>query len=500
MKKLLLHISLVTFLLTASAVTLSAQTSNNFNQRDDTYTLLGLKRAKQSFETARSEFDRQKELFARGLINELELQKSKNVYVDAEVNYQQSLLAVIFEAQYVTLTRAIKYQGPEGDKRVKITLMNTSGGSAEFQKLIKVDDELFRSLQPGVIPNVYVSLLNNELAIVSQPYEAKIEELVYGKPVELDFRMLQDLDQVNISIIYGNGVERTLKVILQKDESVNQVLVQSEQFSQEVDLGSSTSFDLTLELFSVKSSNFSLEVLNLPKQIGRFFKSRNGKVRLTQVKFTESSKTKIAALEISLPDRPGNEVIMNKAIPFYVLVMLNEELSKIRKSKEKHWTEDEIKELNVGYVKLELVPRGKGELLVRAPQLFQSISSDESAVVNLDFINEGSHRLDNIELRADLPINWTKQFEPNSIENLTISAEKRVKLTITPPADVAPGKYNIRVRTSGMSNGQPVNGEDKTITIEIKSETSIKGTLAILSLIGLLIGGIVMYGIRLSKR
>ena len=53
---------------------LAAQTSSNFNQRDDTYTLLGLKRAKQSFETARAEYDRQKTLYDKGLINNVELE------------------------------------------------------------------------------------------------------------------------------------------------------------------------------------------------------------------------------------------------------------------------------------------------------------------------------------------------------------------------------------------------------------------------------------------
>jgi len=63
-----------------------------------------------------------------------------------------------------------------------------------------------------------------------------------------------------------------MKIFLQKDESVNKVLVQSEQFSQEAELGTSATFDLTLELFSGASTTYSLEVVNLPQQINRFFK------------------------------------------------------------------------------------------------------------------------------------------------------------------------------------------------------------------------------------
>jgi hypothetical protein len=113
-----------------------------------------------------------------------------------------------------------------------------------------VEDELFRSLQPDVTHNIYVSLLNADNAIVSQPYEAKIDLLRFGEPQKLDFTLLQDLDAVTVFLIYGNGNQRSMKIFLQKDASVNRVLVQSEQFSQEVDLGEAASFDLTLELFS----------------------------------------------------------------------------------------------------------------------------------------------------------------------------------------------------------------------------------------------------------
>ena len=38
------------------------QSSSFFNQRDDQYTLLGLKRAKEAYDVAKTEYDRQLEL------------------------------------------------------------------------------------------------------------------------------------------------------------------------------------------------------------------------------------------------------------------------------------------------------------------------------------------------------------------------------------------------------------------------------------------------------
>ena len=138
----------------------SAQVASNFNQRDDKYRLLGLKRAKEVYETAKRDMDRRQELFQEGLLSEAELDRARSTYAEAEVNYQQSLLAVIFEAQYVSVIGAVKFQGADGSKRVRLEIANTSGGGEEYQKLLGVEEALFRSLQPDLINSVYVSVQN----------------------------------------------------------------------------------------------------------------------------------------------------------------------------------------------------------------------------------------------------------------------------------------------------------------------------------------------------
>ncbi|MCH8021064.1 hypothetical protein IH785_14525 [candidate division KSB1 bacterium] len=488
------------FLLVFCCSSLLAQTGVPFNQRDDQYRLLGLKRAKEAYEYSHKEYNRKKELFEENLISELDLSRSRNSFADAEVNYQQSLLAVLFEGQYVTVVEAVKYQKENGRKHVRLKLANTSGGGAEFKKLVNIDDELFRSLQPDIINDVYVSLLNEENTIISLPYEAKIEQLKYGHPVNLDFALLQDLDAVTVNLVYGSGSTRSPKIYLQKDATVNKVIVQSEQFSQEVELGGSASYDLTLELFSAETNTFKLEVVNLPSQINRFFKDPGSEARLSQFKFTESTDTRRAALQVYLPDRPTAEVVIDQSISFYVLVVPRAQAPEIGNTRERQWSQDEIEALNVGYVKLDLVPRGVGKLLVRAQQLFYSIKPDETVSMNIELINEGSRRLNNVEIEADPPLNWTKQVEPAIVPVLKVSEEKRIGLSFTPPADVAVGRYEVRIRTSSLSDDQPISGEDKTVTIEIQPETNILGTAIIILLIVGLVLGIVIYGIRLSRR
>ncbi len=477
-----------------------AQSNSFFNQRDDQYRLLGLKRAKESYDVARSEYDRQNELFKRGLITQADVDRARSVFSDAEVNYQQSLLAVLFEQQFVSVIGAMKYHAKDGGRKVKLTLANMSSGTEEFQKLVNIDDKLFRSLQPDVISNVYVSLFNDENAIISQPYEIKIPELRSGAPQTIDFTLLQELDAVTVSIIYGRGSQRSMKIFLQKDISVNKVAIQSEQFSQEVDLGSTANYDLTLELFSGSGNTFGLEAVNLPQEIIRNFKDASNQARLSQVKFTESSTSKRASLEVKMPDRPTTTVAMDQPITFYVLALPADRTARPDDLSSRTWTESEIAALGVGYAKLELLPRGRGRLLVRSPQLYHSIDEGGSVEVVMDVVNEGSRRLDNIKLTADVPLNWTKQIDPATIPSLQIGEESRVKLTLKPADDVAAGKYEVRIQFEAASGGQPVTGEDKTVTIEVRAGANIFGTVLLVLLIIGLVGTIVVFGIRLTKK
>ena len=303
-----------------------------------------------------------------------------------------------------------------------------------------------------------------------------------------------------MTIIYGNGSSRTLKIFLQKDNSANTVAVQSQQFSQEAELGKTATYDLTLELFSGANNTFSLEVVNLPQQINRYFRDVATNARLTQIKFTEASNTMKAALDVSLPDRPTERVTMDKPIPFYVLVVPAARLEEIRNLQKKTREEADIKRLNVGYVRLDLLPRGKGRLLVRAPQLYFTVKPDGKVEMAVDVVNEGTRRLDNVKIDVDVPLNWTKMVEPQMIPKLDIDEDHRVTITAIPPNGISVGRYELRLRTSGLSDNEPVNAEDKTVTAEILAETSVIGTILLVAAILGLIGGMVMFGIRLSKR
>ena len=181
-----------------------------------------------------------------------------------------------------------------------------------------------------------------------------------------------------------------------------------------------------------------MEVVNLPKQINRYFIDPKSNARLSQFKFTESTNTREAALQVFLPNRPTDEVIISRPIPFYILIIPHSKLEGFQNVNSEEWTQERIEQLNVGYVKLEIVPRGIGKLFVKAPQLFYSVNTGEDVQATINIKNDGTIRLNNTKIETDLPLNWKQLLNPQIIPSLNIDEEISVNIQLIPPEDITP--------------------------------------------------------------
>jgi hypothetical protein len=495
MKRLLLV--LVLCLSFGTPVALFSQQGTYYNPRDDQYKLLGLKRALDAYNISKAEYERQKALFDRGLVSKSDLGRVENTFHDAEVNYQQSFLAVIYERRYIAIQKAVKSQLPNGQRHVKITLANMTSGTNEIKRILNIEEGLYSLVQPDVITDVYVALLNDAGAIISQPYEIKIEALKVGENPTIEFTLLQDVDVATVRLIYSQNQDAK-KIYFQKDAASNRVAIVTEQFSQEAPLASTATYRMRMELFSSSENTFRLEVANLPLQLNVYFQDPQTQARLTQVKYTQGVNTKDVSLNVLLPARANDELKIDQPIKFFVFAI--PQSSGIRIDRTKIMTEEQVRAMGIGYAQLELVPRGIGQFQIRAQQLYYEINPDQTVSMTLDVVNEGSRWLDNVRIDADLPLNWTKVIDPNTVDRLDPSSERRISFTFKPPQDVGVGKYDIRVRITGRSDNQPLEAEPKTVTIQISAKASIFGTAAIVLLIVGLVVGIVVFGIRLTKR
>jgi uncharacterized membrane protein len=508
-----LHIKILSarsaFVLVWAVYLLFAHAANAqmLNQRDDSYPLLGLKRAKNAYDIVKADFERREKLFTENLISREEFDRARQAFSEAEVNFQQSLLAALFAKQVVSVDKAVKYQGKDGRKHVRLSLKNLSGASAELKKLATLDEEMMRLIQPDVINNVFVSLLNAENAVVSNPYESKLNQLTYGKSATLDFALLQDLDAVTVSLVYGNGTSRSPKIFLQKDETGNQVAIQSRVFSLEATLGAMSAYNLTLDMFGGMNSTFRFEVIGLPKEITYTFVDESTNTRVTQLKPSEGTTSRRVSLQLFLPDRASGDVKIDSTISFYVIVVPNtkpvalENLTTETGSPNTAAIEKLVAEKSgIGSLRLDLIPKGVGRVTVRAPQLYHLVKSGNAVTLTVDVVNEGSRRLDNIELKLDVPLGWTKTLTPPVVASLQTGEEKTVEIRLEPPSNTPVGKYEARLKTSARSESQPIYAEDKLITLDVPAEANVIGTsLLVLFILGL-VGGMVFFGIRLSRR
>ena len=71
----------------------------------------------------------------------------------------------------------------------------------------------------------------------------------WGKVATADFELLKDAENLTVSLNYNNRKDEK-NIYLKKDASVNVIDISSMQFSQEADLSSKATYDLTLERFS----------------------------------------------------------------------------------------------------------------------------------------------------------------------------------------------------------------------------------------------------------
>jgi len=320
-----------------------------------------------------------------------------------------------------------------------------------------------------------------------------------GKTCTVDFNLLRDTESLQVELNY-QGKKDQKSIYLEKDTSANLVDINSTQFSQEADLGSQATYDLTLERFSESEDVYSLLVFNLPPQVSAEFIDTETNARLSQIKFTQGVNTKRLSLKIYLPDRDDREVVIDKPISFYALVLSKTAFAKLGDLPRTGLSQERIDAVPAGKVRLELLPRGVGRIEVRATTLYHEITLGDSVAMTITVRNAGTRRLDNIRITTDNPLNWRSVIRPDLIRSLDPEKEQEVRIALIPPADAGVGAQEVKIRTEAMANNRPVQTDDKTVRIQVQAKTPLLFTsLLVLALIALVVG-IVVFGIKISRR
>jgi hypothetical protein len=448
----------------------------------------------------KGEFDRALKLQESGLISDQEFVQKRTAHLQAQVDYQEALISFMGSEARISVASAVKYQDKTGKKFVRVSLRYSSKELKQLEELNIDAKDIFPLDFLKEIKDVYVSL-RSEGKIISNPYEKTIQSLALEQEKQVTFQLLKDVENLEVNIFYS-GKDETTSVYLQKGISANIVTVNSAQFSQEADLESEATFDLSLEKFSGEANVFRLRVVNLPQQISYEFVDTQTQARLSQIKFTEGVTSMQLSLRLFLPRNADEQVVIDQPIEFYCLALDGEQSSRLNEmlSGSSLLDEKDVDSLRSGSVKLEIIPRGVGKIEVLAVSLYHEIKVGQSVSMEIRVKNAGTRRLDNIRILTDLPLNWRSEIQPDLIPSLDQGREEIVAIDFLPPEDIYVGDYEPRIKTECIADNRQVESEDKIVRIHVTAKTNVLGiSLLVLFLVGLLVG-IVVFGIKLTRR
>lgn len=461
--------------------------------------LLDLKKAKAGYDAASQKYDNDLKLFNEKAVSLNDLNKSKNELLSREVDYQKLILQLISQQSYITIDRAVKYQSQGGEKRVKISLKSALEGNSDYLQQFSDHNDVFTpEMKAGKVFNIYVSIVDIESqTIIGSPYEYRIASIALGGEGSADFELLKDVENLRVELSYNNRKDGK-NIYLKKDASVNSLDLASLQFSQEADLNSQTDYGLVVERFSNSDEAYRMMVLGLPRQITSEFYDDQSKV--SQIRFAQGVNTRNLSLRVYLPDRTDEEVVIDQPIQFFVVALTNEQFNHLQSNPVANPDAASLEPLCSGIETLELIPRGKGKIEVTTTSLYYEIDSDEQVTMTARVKNAGSRRLDNIKLSTENPMGWTSVIEPDLIRSLEPGQETTVSIAINPPVNGGVGAQEIKLKTESVADNRKVSSEDKTIRVQVNAPASLGGTIALVLLLGGIVGGIVWFGIKLSRR
>lgn len=463
-----------------------------------------LQQAHESLKTAQQELQMTKTLYDDGFVALQTYNATKNSYEEAnlqleeaEILLEETALDLLKNATRIVVREARKYKSEDGKSMVDITLENAS----DVRDALVVDPSLtVQDLQALLrVENIFVSLRNGP--IVGEPYESRIAALDVGELRTLTYRLLRDEEAVSIVLSYLDIEDKRIPVILRKGGLQNLPSINSAQFSQTGELQQTVRFDLTVERLSDEERSFGLAVLGLPRRIDHSFVDNGAKVN--QVKFDENKSKDTLSLQLQIPEKLDREFI-GRTLTFFALVTEPREYAKINALRaefnDNAVPEERVEALLANYVKLELIPKGIGKLEVLVSNTYREIQVGEELRIRVEFLNRGSVTVQNIKAAIDLPYQWQEEVDPLLIKRLEPDERAPIDIIARPPVDIAVGNYELGVEARGQVGNENVESLEKNLTIHVGASSNIAGNVILIGILVLLVVGIGIASIRISRR
>ena len=414
-------------------------------------------------------------------------------YLDEDISYKIHLEE---DTRYISILSAKKFR-VDNQMMVTIQLKNTS--TTEAMPINATPEEIAAANE---IRGIYVSLLDvTDDTNIVKPYEEKIPVLGYNETVELTFQLQKDVESLKVSLDYPELAEPDMRLIyLQKESALDVVNVSSLRFSQEGNLGSSVTYDLTLDRLAETENTFQLRVINLLNRLSFEFQDPETQSRQSQVKFTQEQSKRNLSLIVYLPEELDASYL-DSTLEFYVAVIDEAEADELGGVNNRlDLSADRIANIQGGVERFELIPKGVPEIEVFVPNAFQTIKIGEEVNMTATLKNIGTRDLVDIRMLVDVNTDWKYTVIPEVVGSLERNEETDIQLTLRPPADIGVGEYQAKLNAEVTVDNRKFEARDRSITVQVESQTQMSVTTLLFGALILLMIGIVIVTIRISRR
>ncbi len=404
------------------------------------------------------------------------------------------------DTRHISILSAKKFRvasNTGGQMMVTIQLKNTS--TTEAMPSDATPEEIAAANE---IRSIYVSLLDvTDDTNIVKPYEEKILVLGYNETVDLTFQLQKDVESLKVSMNYPELAEPDARLIyLQKESALDVVNVSSLRFSQEGNLGSSVTYDLTLDRLAETENTFQLRVINLLNRLSFEFQDPETQSRQSQVKFTQEQSKRNLSLIVYLPEELDASYL-DSTLEFYVAVLDEAEANELSGVNNRlDLPADRIASIQGGVERFELIPKGVPEIEVFVPNAFQTIKIGEEVNMTATLKNIGTRDLVDIRMLVDVNTDWKYTVTPEVVSTLERNEERDIQLTLSPPADIGVGEYQAKLNAEVTVDNRKFEARDRSITVQVESQTQMSVTTLLFGALILLMIGIVIVTIRISRR
>ena len=405
------------------------------------------------------------------------------------------------DTRHISVISAKKFRV---DNQIWVTIRLKNTSTTESMPVNATPEEIAAANE---IRSIFVSLKDidptnaAQPTNIAQPYEQKIPLLGYNDETDLTFQLQKDVDSIMIALKYPDLVETDNRLVyLQKESEEDVVNVSSLQFSQEGNLGSPVTFDLTLDRLAETENTFQLRVINLLNRLSFEFQDAESQSRMSQVKFTQAQSKRDLSLIVYLPEELDASYL-DGTLEFYVAVIDEAEARQLGGVNNRlSLSPDQIAQIKGGVERFELIPKGVPEIELFIPNAYHTIKMGEQIDMTLKLRNIGTRDLVDIRMTVDVYTDWKYVVEPEVVAALLRNEEAEIRLTLIPSPEVGVGEYEAKVNAELTVDNRHFEAREKTVRVHIQSKTQLSVTTLLFGALILLVIGIAIVTVRISRR